>query len=90
MWYFLKNKVSIASIKIENRKYLRFRVSQKNSSFFKIIQNPAYSEPFFFKSSNETPVGHQKSIYLVPQNWKGANNSYGGYPNKYAGWTQNP
>jgi hypothetical protein len=31
-----------------------------------------------------------KKVYFVPQNWEGANNSYGGYPNKYASWTQNP
>jgi hypothetical protein len=40
-------------IKTENEKYLRFRVFQKNSSFFKIIQNPVYSEHCFSKSANE-------------------------------------
>jgi hypothetical protein len=30
-----------------------------------------------------------KKVYLVSQNWKGANNSYGGYPTEFAGSTQN-
>jgi hypothetical protein len=33
-------KVSITSIKTENVKYLTFRVFQRKSSYFKIIQNP--------------------------------------------------
>jgi histidinol phosphatase-like PHP family hydrolase len=41
-------KVSITSMKTENVKYLTFRVFQKNSPFFKIIQNPTYSGHFFF------------------------------------------
>jgi hypothetical protein len=32
----------------------------------------------------------QKKIYLVPQKCKGAKNSYGGYPTKFADSTQNP
>jgi hypothetical protein len=40
-------KVSIISIKTEIVKYLRFRVFHKDSSFFKIIQNPDYSGHFF-------------------------------------------
>jgi hypothetical protein len=30
-----------------------------------------------------------KKICLVPQKWKRAKTSYGGYPTKFAGWTQN-
>jgi hypothetical protein len=46
--------ISIASIRTENVKYLRFRVFQKNSSFFKIIHNPTYSGHFIFPSHQMT------------------------------------
>jgi hypothetical protein len=46
-------KVSITFIKTENVKYLKYPVLLKNCSFFKIIQNPAYSGHFFSKSSND-------------------------------------
>jgi hypothetical protein len=55
-------EVSITPIKKEKVKYLRFRVFQKNSSFFRIIQNPAYSGHFFSKSSNEL---QSKCIYFL-------------------------
>jgi hypothetical protein len=51
--------ILITSIKTEN--FLRFRVFQKNSSFFKIMQNAAYSGHFFFPS-------HQMTFCLIKIN----------------------